>query len=62
MEDEDIDSINNIMNEFRFGYFNSSFKTLHANTIKFDTNSNKKITENNDSDILWISDEDKDRQ
>ena len=57
IEAEDIDSTNNIMNDLTFGCSNSSFKTPQVNTINFDTNSNKNITENNNSDILGISDE-----
>ena len=57
LEDDDIDSTNNIMNDLTFGCSNSSFKTPQVNTINFDTNSNRKITENNDSDVAGISDE-----
>jgi hypothetical protein len=45
------------MNDLTFWCSNSSFKTPQVNTINFDTNSNRKITENNDSDVAGISDE-----
>ena len=56
-EDNDIDSTNNMMDELTFGCSNSSFKTPQVNTINFDTDSNKKKTENNESEIYGISDE-----
>ena len=60
--EEDIDSANNMMDELTFGCSNSSFKTPQVNTINFDTNSNRKSLENEESDIHGINDEYKNMQ
>ena len=56
-DDDDIDSTNNLMDKLTFGCSNSSFKTPQVNTINFETDSNKKETEKDESEIYAISDE-----
>ena len=56
-EEDDIDSTNNLMDKLTFGCSNSSFKIPQINAINFDTNSNKNETEQNDSEIIGISDD-----
>ena len=56
-DDEDIDSTNNLMDKLTFGCSDGSFKTPQVNTINFETNSNRKETEKDESEIYGISDD-----